>query len=188
MDSRGWNVKAEPVLMRVTATSSNSLAGWSRMTTSAVQPVSVPWTSTSRARTSTARTMARKGARSPGPHSEIHAPSAVAGLALTRGLESTTAGHIGGGVEQGVRFQHAQRPLDAARQPERAVQSLGGDARDAGELLRAQRAGLAGLHPGGDRPREAEAEQVHPQAYLVGDADQGRAGEVAEHQVGQQRS
>ena len=89
-DLRGSKVNDEPVLILVTATSSNSFAGSSRHTTRAVHSDGAPSTSTSR-RGSTARTIAWSGRTSSGPHSETHAPSECPGEAVTVTVSPTVA-------------------------------------------------------------------------------------------------
>ena len=98
--------------------------------------------------------------------------------------------HVARGIEQRMQPQHLGQAVDVGGQLQCPPDPFGRHPRDTGELLGANRGGQFGVvtrpRPHGDTEREVQ--QVHLQAYLVGDAHQSRVGECAEVNVGQQRS
>ena len=84
--------------------------------------------------------MACSGRSATGDTSEIQDPSSYAGERRTCTKSGSNVGrHVGRRVEQRVQFEHSQRALDAAGQLERLVDALGRHARDADQLLGADR-------------------------------------------------
>ena len=88
-----------------------------------------------------------------------------------------------------MQLEGAQGAGRRAGQVERAVDPLGGDPGDPDQLLGGDLDGLPVVgRPLADGVHEGQVEQLHLQAHLVGDPDQGRVRERREVDVAQQRA